>query len=333
MSKVIYIFNSGKLKRKDNTIVFIGKEEKEKKDIPVNVVSDIHVFGEVVINKRFLEFLSKNKICLHFYNRYGWYVGSYYPRFYLNSGYIVLKQAEFYLDGEKRLFLARKFVEGSIGNILKNFGYYYKVLQDKRIKEVMEEIEAKLEKLVGIGSIESLMSLEGEVRKRYYEMFDIFVKQEGFGVEKREIRPPSNPMNALISLGNSLLYTAVLSEIFRTYLDPRIGYLHYTNNRSFSLNLDIAEVFKPVIVDRVIFQIVNKREIDLNDFHEVGNGIFLKESGMKKFIQRFEEKMNSVIKYRKIGNVSYRRLIRLECYKLYKHFIGEEEYKPFVMEW
>lgn len=332
MYKTVYIFNSGKLKRKDNTIVLISKDDC-KKSIPVNMVSDIHIFGEIITNKRFLEFLTKNRICLHFYNRNGWYVGSYYPRFYLNSGYITLRQVEFYLDQTRRLFLAKMFVEGGVKNILKNLGYYYRLTGNDEIKESIEDIEDDLFRLNSSSDIFSVMSVEGKVRKRYYEVFNVIVKQDGFGIDKRGSRPPTNPINALISFGNSLIYTTILSEIFRTYLDPRIGYLHYTNNRSFSLNLDIAEVFKPVIVDRIIFQMINKKEISLDDFHKVGDGVFLNEEGMKKFVQKFEEKMRSVVKYKKLGKVSYRKLIRLECYKLYKHFIGEEEYKPFVMEW
>lgn len=332
MSKVLYVFQSGKLKRKDNSLVLITKEG-ENKSIPVATVSDINIFGEIVINKRLLEFLTKNEICLHFFNRRGWYVGTYYPRRGLNSGLITLKQAEAYLDKEKRLYLAKKFIEGAYRNILKNLEYHYKQTGNEEINNSIEIINQSFNKVFETEDIPTLMSIEGEIRKEYYSTFGLFLRQEGFEIERREKRPPSNPMNALISFGNSLLYASVLSEIYRTYLDPRIGYLHQTNQRSFSLNLDISEIFKPVIVDRTIFQLINRKEITKSDFHEIGDGVFMKESGNKKFIQRYEEKMQSVIKHRKLGNVSYRRLIRLECYKLYKFFTEDEEYNPFVVEW
>ncbi|MCS7299899.1 MAG: type I-B CRISPR-associated endonuclease Cas1b [Spirochaetia bacterium] len=332
MSKVLYVFQSGRLKRKDNSLILITKEG-ENKSIPVATVSDINIFGEIVINKRLLEFLTKNEICLHFFNRKGWYVGSYYPRRSLNSGLITLKQAEAYLDNKKRVYLAKKFIEGAYRNILKNLEYHYRQTGNEEIGNSIKNINQSFSKVFETNDIPTLMSIEGDIRKEYYSTFGLFLKQEGFEIERREKRPPSNPMNALISFGNSLLYASVLSEIYRTYLDPRIGYLHQTNQRSFSLNLDIAEVFKPVIVDRTIFQIINRKEININDFHEIGDGVFMKESGNKKFIQRYEEKMQSVIKHKKLGNVSYRRLIRLECYKLYKFFTEDEEYNPFVVEW
>lgn len=332
MSKVLYVFQSGRLKRKDNSLILITKEG-ENKSIPVATVSDINIFGEIVINKRLLEFLTKNEICLHFFNRKGWYVGSYYPRRSLNSGLITLKQAEAYLDNKKRVYLAKKFIEGAYRNILKNLEYHYRQTGNEEIGNSIKNINQSFSKVFETNDIPTLMSVEGEIRKEYYSTFGLFLKQEGFEIERREKRPPSNPMNALISFGNSLLYASVLSEIYRTYLDPRIGYLHQTNQRSFSLNLDIAEIFKPVIVDRTIFQLINRKEITASDFHKIGNGVFMKESGSKKFIQRYEEKMQSVIKHRKLGNVSYRRLIRLECYKLYRFFTEDEEYNPFVVEW
>ena len=177
------------------------------------------------------------------------------------------------------------------------------------------------------------MQVEGEIRKTYYSSFDQIIQLPGFSFERRTKRPPENPLNALISFGNSLLYTTVLSEIYRTHLDPRIGYLHETNQRSFTLNLDIAEVFKPVIVDRVIFSLLNKGQIQLKHFEEEVGFSYLSEKGRAIFIKEYEDKLKTTIKHRNLGKVSYRKLIRVECYKLYKHFMEEEVYMPFLGEW
>ncbi|WP_293445372.1 type I-B CRISPR-associated endonuclease Cas1b [Persephonella sp.] len=328
MKKPIYIFNDGQLKRKDNTLLFI--KDNQKKNIPVNSISEIHVFGEIDLNKRVLEFLTKNKIPLFFYNHYGYYIGSYYPREYLNSGFIILKQAEFYLDKNERLYLAKSFVEGAVLNILKNLNYY-KRSKEEYIKPYIEEIEQKLKEIKNKEDIPSLMALEGEIRKNYYEAFNVILNIGDFYFDKRTKQPPENPLNALISFGNSLLYTVVLAQIYRTHLDPRIGYLHQTNQRSFSLNLDIAEIFKPVIVDRVIFSLINKRQIQLGHFDQDIDYVYLSDKGKQIFIKSFEEKLNTTLKYRNLGKVSYRKLIRLECYKLYKHLFRENIYQPFLM--
>jgi CRISPR-associated protein Cas1 len=126
----------------------------------------------------------------------------------------------------------------------------------------------------------------------------------------------------------------VLSEIYKTHLDPRIGYLHATNFRRFTLNLDVAEVFKPIIVDRLIFGLLNKEMIKKNHFEEKLQGIYLKEKGRAVFIEELEKRLKTTIKHKSVGReVSYRRLIRLELYKLEKHLMGEKLYEPFVARW
>lgn len=149
--------------------------------------------------------------------------------------------------------------------------------------------------------------------------------------ERRTKHPPENELNALISFGNSLLYTAVLSQIYQTHLDPRIGYLHTNNHRRFTLNLDIAEVFKPVIVDRAIFTMVNRKQITKKDFAKGLNGVFLTDSGKKTFVQEFHNRLETTVYSERLKrNVSYRNLIRIEMYKRERHIIDDQEYQPFV---
>lgn len=331
MKGTIFVFSNGTLKRKQNTVYFEG-EKGVQKFIPVENTSEIHLFGEVTINKEVLEFLSEHEIILHFYNYYGYYVGTYYPREHYNSGFMILKQAEHYIDDEKRLVLAKKFVVGAANNMDRVLSYYNS--RGTELSSIINKINSLKVSAGKKNSIEELMAIEGNTREVYYNAFDIIVNNENFVMEDRTKRPPKNKMNALISFGNTLLYTTVLSEIYKTHLDPRIGYLHTTNFRRFTLNLDVAEIFKPIIVDRVIFLALNKGMIKPEDFDAKLGGLYLKESGRKVFVEKFEERLETTIKYRKIGNnVSYRRLIRLELYKLEKHFMGEEVYEPFMSEW
>jgi len=330
MKRTIYIFSDGELKRKDNTLFF--ETEEGKKYIPVENTSEIMVFGEVSLNKRFLEFLTQSEIILHFFNRYGYYVGSYYPREHLNSGYMILKQAEHYNDVKKRLYLAQKFVEGGYKNIRQVLKYYQN--RGKNLEDIIYAIERLGERIDSTSSINEVMALEGNIREYYYKGFDEVIQNPDFKFEERTKRPPKNFLNALISFGNSLMYTVALSEIYKTHLDPRIGFLHTTNFRRFSLNLDIAEVFKPILVDRTIFTLLDKKMITSEDFEEEAEGLLIRDNAKKVFVQEFEDKLQTTIKHRNLGNnVSYRRLIRLELYKLEKHLIEEELYKPFVAQW
>jgi len=330
MKKDIYIFNNGELKRKDNTLYFEGNEGK--KYLPVENINNIWIFGEVDINKRFLEFASGKEILIHFFNFYGYYVGTFYPREHLNSGFVTLKQAEHYLDQEKRLKLAKKFVEGAVENILVVLRYYKNRGCDVELE--IEDIRQKKEGINKAKDIESLMAIEGNIRDVYYKCFDKIIKKDEFAFEKRSKRPPLNKLNALISFGNSLLYTSILGEIYQTQLDPRIGYLHSTNTRKFTLNLDVAEIFKPSIVDRVIFSLINKNVLSSKDFENQLNGIILNQNGKKKFIEEYNEKLETVFKHQKLNaSVSYKRLVRLELYKIQKHITEDEEYQPFVVRW
>jgi len=331
MKKAIYIFSNGELKRKQNTLYF-QKEDGSRKFIPIEATSEIYVFGEISLNKKLLEYLTQKEIIMHFFNYHGYYAGSYYPREHYNAGLIILKQAEHYLHPDKRLDLARRFVTGAGRNILKVLAYYQN--RGFELNDVIMNIETLRGTINLCNNTNELMAIEGNIREVYYNAFDRVLRNPDFEFGGRTRRPPRNRLNTLISFGNSLLYVAILSQIYRTHLDPRIGYLHATNFRSFSLNLDVAEIFKPILVDRTIFSLINKGMIKKTHFREELGGIYLKNSGQKIFIEEWEKRLMSTIKHRNLGrNVSYKRLLRLELYKIEKHIIGDSVYHPFIARW
>lgn len=366
-----YILRNGILRRKQNTVYFIYKkdaekskeeEEKvieaeiegdeaelkvemeevevekekpeiEKKILPIERISAIYAYGRISFTSGVISYLSKHGTPVHFYNYYGFYEGSYYPRETLLSGDLLIKQAEHYIDTKKRLTIAREFVRGAAENIMRNLEYYH-----REGKEVTNELEGIQDLSGGIDkpetkNIQQLMAIEGAIRNTYYQSYDK-IMPAGFRLEGRTKQPPENPLNALISFGNSLLYGTVLTEIYNTQLNPTISYLHEPSERRFSLALDIAEIFKPFLVDRVIFKLVNKNMLSEVDFVRELKSCLLNEKGRRTFLAEWDEKLKTTIKHRELKrNVSYQRLIRLECYKLTKHLLGTKEYKPFVMWW
>jgi len=329
VKKDFYILSSGELKREGNTLCFIG--ERGKKFVPITDIALIHVFGEVSFNKKLLEFLSSNEVLVHFYNYYGYYVGSFYPRSHYNSGFMILKQAEHYMNYEKRILLAKKFVEGAIKNMIKNLKYYE--ARDKELGLPITTLENFLNRASNVKTVEELMAIEGNAKEEYYKAFNIIIKNPEFNFEKREKRPPKSRLDSLMSFGNSLLYTTILGEIYKTHLDPRIGFLHTTNFRKFSLNLDVAEIFKPIIVDRIIFTLINKNMLEESCFMKELDGLYLSEKGKTLFIQEYDKKLKQIIKLTNKIKRSYRRIIRIELYKIEKHLIGEKEYAPFISRW
>ncbi|NLT94108.1 MAG: type I-B CRISPR-associated endonuclease Cas1 [Clostridia bacterium] len=330
MKKTIYIFSDGELRRKDNTLYY--ETETGKKYLPVEDINEILAFGDVAFNKSLLEFISQKEILIHYFNYYGYYMGTFYPREHLNSGYMILKQAEHYLNDQKRLELAKAFVWGAYKNIRQVLKYYNN--RGRELQEIINSIEEQIKALESCTEISQLMALEGHIREQYYKGFDIILQNKDFVFEERSRRPPKNALNTLISFGNSIIYTMVLSEIYKTHLDPRIGFLHATNFRRFTLNLDVAEIFKPIIIDRLIFSLIDKKMITKNDFEKQLEGLVLKDKGKKIFVEELDKKLQTTINHRSIGRkVSYRRLIRLELYKITKHLLGEELYEPFVAQW
>ena len=123
MSQSYYFFQSGRLRRKDNTIEFENLS-KDKRSIPVERIREIYMFGEIDFNSKFMAFIAQNKICVHWFNYYGFYSGSFYPRESLVSGRLLIKQVQHYQDPNKRLKLAKSFVEGASYNVYRNIRYY-----------------------------------------------------------------------------------------------------------------------------------------------------------------------------------------------------------------
>lgn len=150
----------------------------------------------------------------------------------------------------------------------------------------------------------------------------------------QRLYPLLQPENALISFGNMMCYSQCLRAIHQTQLNPVISFLHTPGERRFSLSLDLAEIFKPILVDRVIFKVLNKKIIGAGDFDNTLNRIVLKPAGKKAFVKAFEDRLSETIQHRSLKrSVSYKHLVKLECYKLVKHVLGIEEYQPFKMWW
>jgi CRISPR-associated protein Cas1 len=176
------------------------------------------------------------------------------------------------------------------------------------------------------------MGIEGQIRKTYYEAFNLILND--FEMGERTKQPPQNEVNALISFGNMMCYSQCLRAIHQTQLNPTISYLHTPGERRYSLCLDVSEIFKPIIVDRVIFRVLNRREIQSKHFDRKLNRCLLNEAGKKIFVRAIEDKLEETFLHKSLGRkVSFRHLIKLECYKLAKHLLSIEEYKPFKMYW
>ena len=331
MKQSYYLYRSGRLQRNDNTLE-ITYNDGTKKVIPVERVDNIYVMTQFDFNTVLLNFLSQYGINIHFFNYYGFYTGTYYPKESLVSGKLLIKQVENYNDMKKRLKIAKAFIDSASYNIHRNLIYYKN--RNKNLEDYIKEIEYFRRQIDQCKDVKELMGIEGNIRKVYYSSWNSIINQD-IKFEKRVKNPPDNAINSLISYVNTIIYTRVLSEIYKTQLNPTISYLHEPSERRFSLCLDIAEIFKPIIGDRLIFSMLNKNQITEKNFEKDLNFLYIKEKARKEITKQIDKRLQTKIKHKTLGReVTYEYLMRLEIYKLIKYLIGEEsKYEGFKMWW
>jgi CRISPR-associated protein Cas1 len=308
-----------------------GSPLAARRIIPVEDVAEIFVFGELSFNTRLLNFLAQKAIPIHIFNYYGFYSGSFCPRQTNVSGHLLVRQVEHYTDASKRLVIAREIARGACHNLRRNLLYYRN--RGKAVEAAISSFDQAAAEIDQADSIAALMGAEGRLREAYYQAFNEILQLETPFL-KRVKRPPDNLVNTLLSFGNSLLYSAVLSQIYHTPLHPAISYLHEPATRRFSLALDLAEIFKPLIVDKMIFTLINRQMISEADLVRELAFAALKERARKTIVQEFERRLQTTVKHRRLArHVSYRGFIRLECYKLVRHLLGIEPYQALRAWW
>ena len=256
-------------------------------------------------------------------------MGYYIPTGYDKSAKAVLKQCSIYLDERKRIDLARKFEVAGIHNMRANLRYYQKKRDQKELDQIVQRLTQYIDEIEVAKSVDEMMLVEARARQDYYSAFNFILRQREFRFTKRTRRPPEDALNAMISFGNTLLYNAAYREIIKTSLDVRIGAVHAANRRNYSLNLDFADIFKPIIVDRVIFSLINCMQIKVEEhFEEKEGGIYLNQEGKRLFLEEFEEKMRDVLVVRG-KKFTYRKLLEHEIYA-YQRFVMEgSSYRPY----
>lgn len=329
MAKTKYISSMGELTRKDNSLCF--RKGGKNIYIPVEGVNEIYCLNEISINTKLLDFIGKNNIVMHFFNYYEGYSGTFYPKNKYNSGKLLIKQVKVF--NENRIEIAKNIVEGIGKNIYELLYHYYKH-DKKEVKVTIDWIKKEFyTRLDNSKNINEIMAVEGELWQRFYSDFK-FILPEEFIMNKRCKRPPDNPINSLISFGNTLLYTKTISTIYKTHLDQRISFLHEPSEGRFSLSLDISEVFKPVIVYKTIFELVNRKTLKVEKhFDKKVNYCLLNEEGREIFIKAFEERLDSVFVHPKLKRkITYKTAIKLDCYKLIKFIMEGKEFKPFSLK-
>jgi len=323
----INIVSDGILRQKDLSVFF----DTEGGDtlIPPAATDIINVYSNVIFDSRFFSVAAKNGITVNLFNNNGERLGSFVPDSNLKSPPVIHEQLTQYYDTARRVYLAREFLLSSVHNTVLNIRYYNKQNENEQYIDALNKIASLKRKIKVETSVENLLLLEAKVRHIYYNCYDLFCKKDDFKFEKRTQRPPKNKFNALLSFGNAVLYNHLACEIQKTSLDIRVGFLHATTTRLHTLNLDMAEIFKPLLVDRVILSLINRGALSDNHFLTSNDGTtVLTQRGKDIFLKAFCNKLETEITVKGEG-MKYAHVITEEVRKLVRHFKNKEQYKAF----
>jgi len=319
----------GELKRKDNSIAF--SNEKGHFYIPIEDTRELYCLNEVSFNTKFLDFVSRARITMHLFNYHGNYSGTFYPKDSYISGDLTIKQS--YAFVENRQSIAKNIVLAISKNIYEVLYHYFRH-GTKELKPYLDWLKNDAPKFLEKElSIEQIMFIEGQIWHRFYDSFKHFLPED-FVMNKRGKRPPDNPINALVSFGNTLLYTKTISAIYQTHLNQSISFLHSPREGRFSLSLDLSEAFKPIIVFKTIFDLVGRKQLQVaKHFDKSLNYALLNEAGKKIFIEAFETRINETFMHPKLKRkISYKHCLKLDGYKLIKHIIEGRDFVPFLLK-
>ncbi len=330
MDRNYHVFSDGRLERHDDTLRLVT-ENGEKKYVPIENAEAFFLHGQIDFNTRLMSFLNQQTVALHVFGWEDYYSGSVMPKRGQTSGKTVVEQVRAYENTDHRRRLAAAIVEGSIHNMRTNVVYYNG--RGYNLDSEIDDLEVAAGRVDEALPIDELMGIEATARKAYYRFFNVILPAE-FQLARREYNPPPNEINSLISFGNSLVYANCVSGIRATALDPAISYLHEPGERRYSLSLDLADLFKPVLADRVLFRLVNRNQISAVNFESELGSCLLNERGRKTYTKAFEETLEQTVEHPKLKRkVSYQYLMRLEAYKLKKHLLTGEAYEPFKRWW
>lgn len=324
-----------------------------KKRIPLIKIEDVVVMGEVTMTASALHMLLEKNIEVHFLDHLGYFKGRLSPTLSKNA-LLRLAQHRVHNDIVKRSALAKQCVIGKLTNQRTMLQRHNRRQVPAPFTEEIDQIANSIRRLnalsleestqaprlqsgdMGIGGthLETILGLEGVGSAAYFHCFGrMLTEQAQWSFSGRIKRPPTDPVNALLSYGYTLLAAQVSSAVQVVGFDPFIGYLHSSAYGRPALALDLMEEFRPLIVNSVVLTILNRRMLTPNDFHVDLGAYRLKKEPRKLFLTAFEERLNEELMHPIFGQkTKYRRCIELQARLLAKYLTGEiDEYPPLII--
>ncbi len=312
----IYLYEDGELIYDDGLIF---KTMDKSISIPYQSVNNIFLFKNVLFDTNLIRKLNELDIRLFTFNKNNYYLLTDN----LSQGDITVAMTKAYIS-KKRISIAKSILKSVWHNMITLLHSYHIDTTNTLFSKLKSEIKNK-------NDINILLLCEAKIRKLYYSYFNEIIKNPDFEFKSRIMNPPTDPINSLISFINSLIYKDTLINILCSNLNASIAFLHSATDRKSSLEYDISEIYKPLIVDRVIFTLINNKIINSDDFIYNTNMCIIKPNSKKKIIEVYERKINSTVtKHNK--RIKYKDLILSDCIKLRRYLLNEQRQISFYKE-
>ncbi len=320
--------------RRGETLL-ITDEEQGDTTVRLNDVSDLALFGNVSITTPALTTLMEREIPVAFHSHGGWFRGITQGIGHRN---VEIRTAQYRqsFDEERCLTFSRSLIAAKVVNQRTMVRRNWRGDPSER-KVVLDRLNASRRSTRNAPSISTLLGIEGDSASTYFRAFADLLAPPGddedagdtgelapFRFASRNRRPPTDPVNSMLSFGYAMLTRHCTVALATVGLDPYRGFFHAPRYGRPSLALDIMEPFRPIIVDSVVLSVVNTGEVTAGDFVIAPTGTSLTTAGRRRFVRAFERRLDQETTHPLFGyRLSMRRLLLLQARLLCRHLLGE----------
>lgn len=345
---ILYLIEQNTSVAKEGGRFLIKKEGIVSQTVHLFKLEQVVLFGNIFLTPSAIRYLLKEGIDTAFMTRRGKYLGRLQSALGKN---IILRQEQFRKMEDKSFCLktAKAIVKGKLTNLRTVLMRLNRTRENIDLDNQILSLRNLISKIDEVENMESLRGYEGRGTALYFEAFSKGFLSEEFEFKGRVRRPPTDPINALLSLGYTLLLNQVIAAVNLVGLDPYFGALHSVDYGRPSLALDLMEEWRPTIIDTLVLSVFNLKAINSSDFEERPSEdseddekeeslsklpVVLSDGGFRKFITQFERKMGEKVQYHLTKeHLTYRDCIREQVRHFARYLKGEEtEYEPMLLK-
>ena len=317
---VVIIPRDARLNRHENALVVTS--DAGRKSIPLNGVKHVLCMGNGSISIRLLKDMGRRGIRFTVLDAGGGFLGAFEPENETPSGRVRVGQAALFLNEATRLKIAKAIV-GAQTRTMRGLLQRYRRNGTAGLEQCLEGLKRANELVDRATTIESLMGAEGQARAFLHNAFGRISSDAT--LTRRIRRPPSDPVNCLMSFFNMLLYSVCANELAKTHLDRSVAFLHAPGTGRRSLSIDMAETFRPVLSDALLLSVFRRKQIDESWLRSSPGVCLLSEKGRVKATERFWSRLEE-----HTGSLTFREAIHRQCLSLEREALGIGHFKPFV---